>query len=147
MELNPYQSPLESAEVPRSAASRVKAPAISLIVTSSLWLVYVTFAAVMNTPMVLENIQNDASLGAGIAVGVYLPPLWIFAVLWGSIQMLRLRDYASARLAAWLALAPICGPCVLLGIPLGGWALAVLARSDVQAAFQRNSYGAQRPTL
>jgi len=38
--------------------------------------------------------------------------------------------------AAIVACVPFCSPCVVLGIPFGIWALVVMAKPEVRAAFQ-----------
>ncbi len=48
--------------------------------------------------------------------------------------MLRMQSYAWAVTAGILALLPV-GPACLLGLPLGIWALAVLAQLNVKRAF------------
>lgn len=40
------------------------------------------------------------------------------------------------RPAAILAMIPCVSPCCLLGLPLGIWALIVLLKPEVKAAFQ-----------
>jgi hypothetical protein len=37
-----------------------------------------------------------------------------------------------------MALIPCLGPCYILGIPAGIWALVVLARPEVREAFDRD---------
>jgi hypothetical protein len=56
-------------------------------------------------------------------------------VLLGSLNMLRVRSYSSALTAAIVSLIPFCSPVVLLGLPFGIWALAVLRREEVKEAF------------
>jgi hypothetical protein len=55
-------------------------------------------------------------------------------VVTGAVQMLRMRAYPFAVIAAVLALLP-WSPGWLLGLPFGIWALAVLRRREVKAAF------------
>ena len=57
------------------------------------------------------------------------------AVFYGALQMLWLQNFSMARSAAILALLPCCGPCYLLGIPFGIWALVVLSKPEVKSAF------------
>jgi hypothetical protein len=51
------------------------------------------------------------------------------------MKMRQLRSYGLAVLAAIAALLPL-GPQWLISLPMGIWALAVLARADVKAAFE-----------
>jgi TM2 domain-containing membrane protein YozV/predicted Ser/Thr protein kinase len=57
-----------------------------------------------------------------------IPPLLI---LYGAIEMLQVRNYVWAFVAAILAIVS----CSLVGTPIGIWALIVLVRPDVKAAF------------
>ena len=57
-----------------------------------------------------------------------VPALLIFI---GGLQMLRLRSYAWALAAAILSVVT----CSLIGLPIGVWALIVLAREDVRQTF------------
>jgi hypothetical protein len=65
--------------------------------------------------------------------------LTIFAtgiVFLGGHKMKRLESRRLAVAAAILALVPF-GPAVLIGVPVGIWALVVLTEPDVEAAFGR----------
>jgi hypothetical protein len=55
-------------------------------------------------------------------------------MLVASIQMYRARNRTLALAASILALLPL-SPIVLLGFPIGVWALMVLANPDVKALF------------
>lgn len=57
-------------------------------------------------------------------------------ILYGGWSMYRLERLGWARGAAILALIPCLSPCCLVGIPLGVWALVVLAEPPVAAAFR-----------
>ena len=65
-------------------------------------------------------------------VVVGLPALLTFFGAW---RMKRLQGYGLAVTASILAL--ITPPGMLVGLVFGIWALVMLARRDVQAAFQR----------
>ena len=52
-------------------------------------------------------------------------------ILFGALQMMRLRSYAWALAAAILSVVA----CSLIGLPMGIWALIVLAREDVRETF------------
>lgn len=53
----------------------------------------------------------------------------------GALRMRALRGHGLARAGAMLACIPCLSPCLVLGIPVGVWALFVLARPDVREAF------------
>lgn len=54
----------------------------------------------------------------------------------GAYRMLQLRSYPLVVFSAVLAVSPCFFPCCFLGLPIGIWALAVLNRPDVRAAFE-----------
>ena len=65
-------------------------------------------------------------------------------LLTGAMRMLRLRSYPMALTAAILALVP-WSLGWLLGLPFGIWALVVLRRGEVMAAFLGKQRGAGVP--
>ena len=69
---------------------------------------------------------------AWTAIGIALSA----AVLIGSIQMMRGRSSTFSVIAAILAMIPCLGPCCVLGIPFGIWALVVLFDQDARASFE-----------
>ena len=85
---------------------------------------------------------EGARLGAEAApatttILVAIPTVLVYGlVVWGSREMQRYRSPGLARAAAVLAMMP-CGPAVLVGLPVGIWALVTLNRPDVVARFDR----------
>lgn len=55
-------------------------------------------------------------------------------MVYGSIQMRNLKSYGMAMAAAIIGLLP-CTSCCCVTLPIGIWALTVLAKPDVKAAF------------
>ena len=51
------------------------------------------------------------------------------------MKMKKLESYGWAMTASILALAPCISPCCLVGLPIGIWALVVLAKPEVKSAF------------
>jgi predicted Ser/Thr protein kinase len=87
-----------------------------------------------------------------LATDVAEPPMWYrrgllpflllsvslgTLIIIGAVQMLRLRSHAWAMAAALLALLP-CGLAWPVGLPVGIWALVVLAAPEVKAAFAQH---------
>ena len=73
---------------------------------------------------------------AAVVVGVL--------ILIGAIKMMRLRSLGLVRTSAVLALLPLPLPCPItwaLGLAMGIWALVVLARPEVKAAFGKAGTG------
>ncbi|OWK45051.1 hypothetical protein [Fimbriiglobus ruber] len=75
----------------------------------------------------------------------YLPVQWVVAglasvvVIVGGVKMKNLTSLAWARWASVLAMIPCVSGCCLLGLPIGIWALTVLAAPEVKAAFAGRS--------
>ncbi|MDP7020721.1 MAG: hypothetical protein QGG36_33350 [Pirellulaceae bacterium] len=57
------------------------------------------------------------------------------AIAFGSLAMIRLRNYTAAWTAAILAVVPICSPLIIFGIPFGMWALVLLLKPEVREQF------------
>ena len=74
---------------------------------------------------------------AGIAANTILLFVHLF-IIFGSIQMLRLNAFSTARLAAVVSVIPFCSPIVVIGIPFGVWALIIMSDSLVRDAFDLN---------
>lgn len=60
----------------------------------------------------------------------------------GSIDMLRRGSYRWALTTSFLAIVPLLGPCYVVGIPVGIWALIVLRRPTVRCSFKSSTHGA-----
>jgi hypothetical protein len=56
-------------------------------------------------------------------------------IAWGAWCMRRGVRYKTALAASILACIPLASPCLYVGIPFGIWAIVVLRRPDVRAAF------------
>lgn len=65
--------------------------------------------------------------------GMMTIPISLLLVI-GAVKMRKLESYGLAMSAAILACIP-CSPMWLLGFPMGIWALSVLLRPEVKAAF------------
>ena len=120
-------------------------PAIALMITAAL---AVVFWAVMAWGLVVGERHwwrgdNSIYLWSDLAVGA-LAGLMILAaagtMCLGARWMMNLRKPAWVFLAVFLALLPWSG-AVLVGLPVGLWALWVLNRPNVKAAFARNAFG------
>lgn len=84
------------------------------------------------TPEQLKITEAVGNLVWGALAGLAALPL-----VFGGIQMCRLRSYGLAIFASILALVPCisCSGCCVLGQVAGIWALVVLANPDVRSAF------------
>ncbi len=87
-----------------------------------------------------EPLPSDEIRQPTMAVGLLLLPLGLLplavsvTITVGAARMRRVRNHELAVAAAILAMVPL-HPWVILGFPLGIWALFVLHRRDVKALF------------
>jgi hypothetical protein len=75
---------------------------------------------------------------AGYAVVGAMAALSLLAavvVVGGGVSILRMGSYRWAMVGGGVAM--IAGPAALLGLPFGIWAMVVLNRREVRAAFER----------
>jgi len=133
------------------AKEAVSLPAILLMVLSAisvlLGLINVLQAFGGADPAV-EQLLEDPNLPEGarqVLAGVSttggkllfaLPTVVLNAIVFfGALKMKNLQSYGLAMAAAIISVIPCCGPCACLGIPVGIWALVVLNKPEVKAAF------------
>ena len=131
----------------RSAAALVKGPAIALIVTSSLGILYYLVSGVVtlaggalfqrdlpaNIPSELRSILEGMHGPLASLINFAVVALNGF-VLFGAIKLLRLQSYGIALAACIVAMLP-CQCCCVLGLPFGVWALVVMSKPEVKAQF------------
>lgn len=143
---NPYQPPVS--QLPSSNAyATVQAPAVALIVVSSIAIFFGSVALVIDLILLLSGAverleaMNDGPISEYTQITIR--SIWgiilVFAslfVLYGAIQMRRLRNFGTAQAAAIVAAIPLLGPCCFIGIPFGIWAFITLRRPEVQDAFR-----------
>ena len=133
----------------QSAKSAVAAPAIILAIIAGLGILGAL--AGLALPQVLmelvsraqadpaeaEKLREALEANRAMSMAQYGLMLVLSAVaLYGSIQMMGLKSYGLAMTAAIVSMVPCVGPCCCLAIPFGIWALVVLMKPDVKAAFQ-----------
>ena len=132
-----------------AALQAVKGPAIGLMVTAILGLIAAAFGLVVNIlalsgatlwrqQMGDPQMQKIFSLfggGMGIIQNIIGGIVGI-VVLMGASKMQRLQNYQFVFTASILAMVPCISPCCMLGLPFGIWALVILNKPEVKAAFQ-----------
>ena len=134
----PYQP------VVTAAITQVHGPAIGLIVTAILGFLVQAAALIMNllgasvcamqrqgTPEAWINMFSGTLGVVGSVLGMVVSGL----ILFGALKMRKLENHGWAITASILALAPCISPCCLIGLPIGIWALVVLAKPEVKSAF------------
>ena len=121
---------------------QVSGPATGLQVTAGIGILYQIAMILIH----LLGMGANATLGGenkmlamfsgtlGIVFGVI--GVIIGAVVFlGASKMKNLQSYGFALAAAILAMIPCISPCCLLGLPIGIWAIVVLVKPEVKAAF------------
>jgi hypothetical protein len=141
--------PPPPARVPLEPSKAVAGPAIALIITAGLDLLGGLFLAFANflsltvgTELHRFDDWDDARAFEHLLSGAFGFVLFLGGValsaliLYGAIKMLQLQSWGLSMTAAVLAVIPcISSPCCCIGIPFGIWALVVLQRPEVKAAF------------
>ena len=151
---NPYAAPTSlgaNRSVSRNdALSKTKVCAIFLFIVTGFSMVYHLFVgvsilfAVAATPAAFnQQGVNDAAaaermgqLFGGIAGGTIGIVMDVLVIL-GAYNLMNLKKYSLAMTGAIVACIPCCGPCLVLGIPFGIWALVLLNNPDIKRHFQR----------
>lgn len=135
--VNPYQAPTMSG-VPgeytqQVIRNKVRGPAIGLIVVGALNLLWLALFAVVFAIGVAEGEMDDDMLGLVILIPILL--LKSVAVIYGGLQMMKLRNYAAAIMAVVISFLPCCY-CYVFELPIAIWAVVVLSDHHVRAAFK-----------
>ena len=75
------------------------------------------------------------AFGVGFVFWGVLGLLCAAITIFAGIKMKSLQSYNLVMAGTVLAMIPCTGPCCLVSLPLGIWALVVLMSADVKAAF------------
>jgi predicted PurR-regulated permease PerM len=78
---------------------------------------------------------NMMSGGIGIVTSLIGLAMAV-VVFMGASKMKNLQSYGFAMAATVIAMIPCIGPCCILGLPIGIWALVILLKPEVKGAFQ-----------
>jgi hypothetical protein len=145
---NPYEPPVTwhrpvgETRDQIAAKSSLRLPAVALIVLAVLAMGLdvgvLTHAIVGDAPKMLrdEGPEKGRELIVANVVANGLLLVIHAIVLFGALQMFKVRSYANAMTAAIVSLIPFCSPVVLVGMPFAIWALVVLRRDGVKKAFR-----------
>lgn len=124
---------------PQATAPRLRGPSLGLLLLSLLWILV---SLVGSVGVALEWADDYYRRGAvsvewhaldHLTQGFLSLPSLVIA--YGAWCMRRGRNCRLSIAAAVIACIPFLSPWVFLGIPFGIWALVVLLRRDVRAAF------------
>jgi len=124
----------------------VGAPAIGLIVTAVIGILYQLLSVILNllgTGIGAFAAASGESGGMGSlfsgVLGLVFNVIWLLMgglVIFGALKMRKLESYGLSMAAAVLAALPCTSPCCFLGLPLGIWAIVVLMNQEVKSAFR-----------
>ena len=148
---NPYRTPATdlpnaAANLPQKVDEKVSSPAIALMIVTGFSLICFLISAGLSMAMlsagvaanlpVRKNapIDRETTIIVRVCLSAFIM-LCQAVIFVGALNMKRLRNYQLAKIGAILSVIPCVGPCYLLGIPFGIWALSVLSDPDVQKAF------------
>jgi hypothetical protein len=122
----------------RAARARLFWPAVGLIVVSVLWIIISLGGSAFFLQWIVLPNDDPELRAAGIQNLVFLGVSSGYSLLLigGALRMSAARGYAVSMAPAIIALVPLVGPCYLLAIPFGIWALVALRRPEVRAGFQ-----------
>ena len=126
-----------------AGAEKVNGPAIGLIVVAILGVVLQIVSLIFNLAgaSILSNARMPNEAWANMfsgtmgAVSSIIGILLSGVILFGGMKMKKLESYGLAMAASILAMIPCFSPCCLLGLPIGIWAVVVLAKPEVKSAF------------
>jgi hypothetical protein len=138
-----------------AALQRIKAPAVALIVTAILNLLFGLWGLVktaffqpnlqqldselqqLNNPQLNELIHKWMHIAYGPVgiIGSLFGLALSVLILIGAMKMHSLRSYEFAMTAAIVAMLPCVTSCCLIGLPFGIWALMVMSKPDVKSHF------------
>lgn len=124
---------------------QVSGPAIGLLITGIIGAFFAALGLIAGilgmgiAPFIRDELPEryadfwEGSMGAtssiiGLAVAAFI----IFAAL----KMKELTQWELSIAAGIVAMIPCVSPCCILGLPVGIWALVVLLRPEVKAAFR-----------
>ena len=129
------------------AAQQVQGPAIGLIVTGAIGLLFAVLGLLMNVLGMgmsgLQDLGGDYgsqywamwSGGLGVVSAVIALAAWGF-VIWAAMKMKVFEQRTAAIVASIVAMIPCFCPTCVVGIPIGIWSLVVLLKPEVKAAFK-----------
>lgn len=111
--------------LPPTPSSRVNVPGIGLIATGALG----------GVAALADEEAAEALGGIGVLMGLSVIGLLISAfVAYAGLQMRQLRSWGVVVAGAILSMVPR-GPCCIVGLPFGIWAILVLIDEEVKRAF------------
>lgn len=131
-------------------SEKVKGPATALMIIAIIGIVFQLLGMILNLAGAGMGAASagDSAEGMGMmmqgAMGVMINIISIIGggfIVFGSMKMKALDNYAIAMAASIIAMIPCLSSCCILGIPIGIWSIVVLQDPDVKAAFEGDMGG------
>ena len=135
---NPFDPPASmDDESPEERAKRlVSQPATALIILSSIHSVFDTIGLVNCVLLVIQQHPfSTPEVINYVLLAMHFSSMIVISV--GAAQLGHLKSRRWARVGALLACIPMLTPFVVIGVPFGVWALALLGDEKIQSALMR----------
>ncbi len=99
--------------------------------------VFYLVLCVMNLADSLISVSNGTAPKTPwyVTIQIVVTIVYNCVIAFGASAMIRRSSYRWSKVACWLAVAPVLGPCFFLGVPIGIWGLIRLRDPEVRAAF------------
>lgn len=135
---NPFAPPSAPQALQLSLAEQAKRrlapPATALIIMSSIHAVFLSIPLVSYIIFVFQGTTlEDYTIVPGNLALHFIAMIFISI---GAAKMGFLESYRLGRFAALLSCIPFLSPMYILGIPFGIWALFLLSKPEIKAAFE-----------
>lgn len=131
--INPYEpAPLDVQESPKTSqhdpGARLTFLGAAILFLAAPWAVIMAF-----------NLFNALFIGVDNFTLIYalIGCPYNLLVCIGALNILRKRSYQIARITCWMAMVPVLGPCMYLGIILGIYGLILFRKPAIRAAFAK----------
>lgn len=135
-----------------SAANEVSGPATGLMATAIIGFLSQLASLIMHFAGWGGQMMQMPGGGSSVPPAVAMMMSGTFAVIsgvvgivlsgvifFGAVKMKKLEGHGFAVASSILAAVPCLSPCCLIGLPVGIWAMIVLFKPEVKAAFDQNT--------
>jgi hypothetical protein len=141
---SPMTSP--TPQPPGDPRAMVQGPSWGLIATAGIGVLYQIVMLLWNllgagvgAAQGREGFMGMLSGGIGIVFNLIAIAV-AGVIIFGALKMQKLQNYTLAMAASVIAMVPCISPCCILGLPLGIWALVILLKPEVKAAFDKPGF-------
>jgi hypothetical protein len=138
---NPYAAPRsidpQVSSARRNSLAPLRIPSAALLILASLWGIAWLHAIFVHVVFVSGS-QTLLRIAAGGQANLNFVLVSLAAcafIAFGALMMRRGKCYRLSMAAAIIACIPALSPWIYIGIPFGIWAVIVLRRPSVRAAF------------